>query len=204
MDDPMCQEIFRAAEQLIYVEPPPVSGTDTIDTETSTPDRGTNSEPDVQLSHLAEQESSAFSDDNIRSMSTDSMLEPAILETSHTDAAAGEMEEAVIGEPERPNDSDSEQVGSRLMYHEDEANTSCILQMESEDGEEDEEDGDNGETGDVKLKLVAEAAQSSDDSDDEGDNYGENYEDTRDITDGISDVFSRMLSSKTSSRSGTF
>ncbi|KAK2155090.1 hypothetical protein LSH36_249g00040 [Paralvinella palmiformis] len=205
MDDPMCQEIFRAAEHLIYVEPPPLSGTDTFDTETSTPDRGTNSEPDVQLSHLAEQESSAFSDDNIRSMSADSMLEPAILETSQADVVTGEPEEAHLEETGVQNDSDSEQVGSRVMYHEDEANTSCILQMESEDGEEEEEEvGDDGGAGDVRVKLVKEPTESSDDSDDEGDHYSENYEDTHDITEGISEAFSRMLSSKTSSRSGTF
>jgi len=201
----MCQEIFRAAEHLIYVEPPPLSGTDTFDTETSTPDRGTNSEPDVQLSHLAEQESSAFSDDNIRSMSADSMLEPAILETSQADVVTGEPEEAHLEETGGQNDSDSEQVGSRVMYHEDEANTSCILQMESEDGEEEEEEvGDDGGAGDVRVKLVKEPTESSDDSDDEGDHYSENYEDTHDITEGISEAFSRMLSSKTSSRSGTF
>jgi hypothetical protein len=199
----MCQNIFRTAEQLIYVEPPERSTYGMYETEASTPDHGTNSEPDVPLSHLAEQESSAFSDDNIHSMTPDSMpdavgLEPVVPDTVATENdAMVTMDTAAVEE-----ESDSEQVGSRVMYSENEANTSCILQMEDEDGDDvDLAMGDQEDRGaaiaDVRLKLVTTHSHSSEDSDD--DHSDADFKDSEDFSEGINRMFDKMLSDPGSS-----
>ena len=237
VDDAMCQNIMRTAEQLIYVEPPGGGSPDQYGTEASTPDHGTTSEPDVPLSHLAEQESSAFSDDNIRSMTPDSLpgsdrmprqitpvslpgsdrmprqITPVSLPGQITpvvpDTVAVETG-AVMAPPDEDDDEDSdyEQVGSRVVYTENEADNSCILQIEEEeeDDHEDEmlDDEEEAEISDVRLKLVTTPKNGSDVSDDDEEAIAD-FDDAEDFSEGINRMFARMLSSQSgSSKHDTF
>ena len=144
LEDAMCQRILRAAENQPYQELADLGSVELYETDAdlSTPDRTTtNSDPEAIVSHLAEQES-AFSEDGLHTGSPVSPLESQpdtsidvalelqeIPEPSTSGMAQGSCSHGTTPDEE-------EQVGSRVMYHESEADTSCVVDME-----EDEEPG---------------------------------------------------------------
>ncbi|KAL3877445.1 hypothetical protein ACJMK2_035151 [Sinanodonta woodiana] len=105
-----CQQLIRAAKELPYVD---IRDMEEVDLESNTPDNGI--EPVTVISHLAEQEQS-FSDDTA-AVSPSSPTQPTVFFEHRINVYVDDVD-------------DSE---GRIVYKEQEADNSCILNMASED-----------------------------------------------------------------------
>ncbi len=149
LDHPFCARILKAAEGVPYVDFRDVADMYDADADVSTPDHTTNSEPDIQNSHLAEQEG-AFSEDNFNMSTPDSLPHDGTM-------VAIEMQEAEIF----PYDNEEEREES-LVYHEPEADNSCVLEVDqSEDTPNSEYESDQDDDVDVEIPMRANMADSS-------------------------------------------
>ena len=112
LDDVTCQRILQASELLSYTETPGID-TDT-NGDLSTPDHLSSSEAEVILSNLAEPEAAAFSEDD---MCVSSPVEEM------------QNDECYVGSDIRRASIHDNTRGLRVVYHETEADTSCVLEM---------------------------------------------------------------------------
>jgi hypothetical protein len=139
IEDIFCQRMLRASEGVPYAdlrEPSTVDMYD-VDPEVSTPDHTTNSDPDVQNSHLAEAEG-AFSEDGFNMAATpDGISEMPVI--------AIEMMEGPFDDHERLEES-------VVLYQEPEADNSCVLDVDTESQADDESAADSGSGSEEEVK----------------------------------------------------
>ncbi|KAK2178211.1 hypothetical protein NP493_553g00000 [Ridgeia piscesae] len=113
MDDVTCQRVLQACQGQTYTETQGAD-TDTTNGDLSTPDHMTGSDAEVILSNLAEPEATAFSEDD--------MCMPSPVEEMQND-------ECYVGGDVRQVSNHDNARGVRVLYHETEADTSCVLEM---------------------------------------------------------------------------
>ena len=113
MYDVTCQRVLQACQGQTYTETQGAD-TDTTNGDLSTPDHMTGSDAEVILSNLAEPEATAFSEDD--------MCMPSPVEEMQND-------ECYVGGDVRQVSNHDNARGVRVLYHETEADTSCVLEM---------------------------------------------------------------------------
>ncbi|CAI9722776.1 Hypothetical predicted protein [Octopus vulgaris] len=116
-EDLYCQRIIKATKEVPYVDVGHLSSPELFELEPSTPDIGTFGEPINLLSHLAQQEASYFSDDNVGGVTGTSS--PA-LDSNMTNS----VQNSSVDEPDK-----DDAVEGHIVYEENERDSSCIIEL---------------------------------------------------------------------------
>lgn len=117
-EDIYCQRIIKATKEVPYVDVGDPSSPELFEMEPSTPDNGTYGEPINLMSHLAQQEASYFSDDNVGGgTGTNS---PALESNMNASMQNSSVDEA---------DSKEDQAEGHIVYEENERDSSCIIEL---------------------------------------------------------------------------
>lgn len=118
-EDIYCQRIIKATKEVPYVDVGDPTSPEFFEMEPSTPDNGTYGEPINLMSHLAQQEASYFSDDNVGGgTGTNS---PALESNVNASMQNSSVDEA---------DAKEEPAEGHIVYEENERDSSCIIELQ--------------------------------------------------------------------------